>query len=81
MDKNSARGQHWLHVSVSHPARLPTWQELKLVKSIWIGDSRPAYQALPRNTKFAEDDSDAYTFHLWCPLDDDLFPSEMRGAA
>jgi hypothetical protein len=73
-------GQRWLHVSLSHAARMPTWGELQTVKSIWIGD-RTAYHVLPRNIKFTEDRDDAYTLHVWCPLDDDPFPFEMRGAA
>lgn len=77
---HTQNGQRWLHVSVSHSSRMPTWGELKTVKSIWIGD-RVAYHVLPRRVKLAEDRDDAYTLHIWCPLDDDPFPVEMRGAA
>jgi hypothetical protein len=77
---HEANGQRWLHVSVSHSSRMPTWGELQTVKSIWIGD-RVAYHVLPRAVKFTEDADDAYTLHLWCPLDGDPFPFEMRGAA
>lgn len=73
-------GERWLHVSISHAARMPTWGELQTVKSIWIGD-RTAYHVLPRRVKFTEDADDAYTIHIWCPLDSDPFPVEMRGAA
>lgn len=73
-------GERWLHVSLSHSSRMPTWGELQTVKSIWIGD-RTAYHVLPRAIKFTEDRDDAYTLHIWCPLDSDPFPFEMRGAA
>ena len=74
-------GQRWLHVTISHSARVPTWQEIRRVKSIWIGDNRTAYHVLPRRVRLVEDADDAYTLHLWTPLDDDPFPQEMRGAA
>lgn len=77
---HTSNGQRWLHVSVSHSSRMPTWGELEIVKSIWIGD-RTAYHVLPRAVQLAEDRDDAYTIHVWCPLDDDPFPFEMRGAA
>lgn len=72
--------QRWLHVSVSHSSRMPTWGELKTVKNIWIGD-KVAYHVLPRRVRLVEDADDAYTLHVWCPLDNDPFPVEMRGAA
>src|SRR5690554_2952715 len=50
-------GERWLHVSLSHTARMPTWGELKTVKSIWIGD-RTAYHVLPRRVRFTEDADD-----------------------
>lgn len=39
-------GQFWLHLSVSHRKRVPTWQELTWCKDIFLGD-REAYQVLP----------------------------------
>jgi hypothetical protein len=72
-------GERWLHVSLSHAARVPTWGELQTVKSIWIGD-KVAYHVLPHAVKPLSDDE--YTIHIWCPLDNDPFPFEMqRGAA
>lgn len=69
-------GQRWLHITISHTARVPTWQEIKRVKSIWIGDNRVAYHVLPSASTY-----DDGSFHLWTPLDDDPFPAEMRGVA
>lgn len=70
-------GQRWLHITVSHPACIPTWQEIKRVKSIWIGDDRVAYHVLPSASTY-----DDGSFHLWTPLDDDPFPEAMqRGVA
>jgi hypothetical protein len=74
-------GERWLHVSISHSSRMPTWGELRTVKSIWFGNNRTAYHVLPRRELYTEDKDDAYTLHIWCPLDSDPFPQEMWGAA
>jgi hypothetical protein len=39
-------GRQWIHLSVSHRARIPTWEELVDCKEIFLGQ-REAYQVLP----------------------------------
>src|SRR5438128_1752962 len=40
-------GHEWLHVSISHKESLPTWEEMKQVKHLFIGDERTAVQIFP----------------------------------
>jgi hypothetical protein len=72
-------GKRWIHLSVSHRSRLPSWKELRDVKDLFIGKDRLAIQVLPR-------EKDYYNFHpnvlhLWCCLDGDPVPNfkESRG--
>lgn len=39
-------GKPWIHVSLSHNERIPTWGELRTVKELFLGDVH-AYQVLP----------------------------------
>lgn len=44
-------GRAWLHLSVSHRSRVPSWRELREAKEIFIGD-REAYQVLPPQARY-----------------------------
>lgn len=44
-------GRVWLHLSVSHQARVPKWGELREAKEIFLGD-REAYQVLPPRARY-----------------------------
>jgi hypothetical protein len=44
-------GRWWMHLSVSHRNRVPTWQELAWCKDVFIGD-REAYQVLPPKARY-----------------------------
>jgi hypothetical protein len=65
-------GQAWLHVSVSRRDRIPTWQELKDIKDLFIGAKRVALQVLPSADKYVN--LHPYCLHLWCCLDGDPVP-------
>jgi hypothetical protein len=67
-------GRQWLHLSVSHRSRYPTWDELREVKNMILGRDRAAYQVLPREADYVNVHPNC--FHLWSPLSDDPFPSE-----
>jgi hypothetical protein len=60
-------GTKWVHVSVAHPKRLPTWEELSKAKNDFIGEDREAYQVLASNEDHIN--AHAYCLHLWAPLD------------
>lgn len=63
----------WLHVSVCGRARLPTWEELKDVKDVFVGIDRRAMQLLPRADEFIN--INPFVLHLWCCLTEDIIPN------
>lgn len=63
-----ADGRLWAHVSVSRADRLPSWEDLKWIKDLFIGRHRPAYQVLPRAEAFVS--IHPFCLHLWTPVDD-----------
>jgi hypothetical protein len=65
-------GRRWVHVSLSTPDRLPTWDELKRAKSIFVGDDRTALQVLPPLSEYVN--RHPYCLHLWYCLDGDVVP-------
>lgn len=70
----------WIHVSFSRRDRLPTYEEMSLIKDLFIGRDRKAIQILPPK-------SEHYNFHANClhmysPIDRDPLPDfrEASGA-
>lgn len=61
-------GKKYLHVSCSFKDRLPTWDDLKEVKNIFIGDEKVAYQVLPRQSEYIN--LMPYCLHLWSPMEE-----------
>ena len=55
----------WLHVSVSHRNRLPTWAEMALAKRLFIGPERWACQLHPPAAEHVNLHS--RVLHLWAP--------------
>jgi hypothetical protein len=68
----------WMHVSCSHPDRLPSWETLKEVKTLFVGRERQAVQVLPSEKKYIN--LHPYCLHLFCCLDEpDPVPDFTRG--
>jgi hypothetical protein len=65
---SEADGRMWLHASMAHRDRLPTWGELTAMKAWAIGD-RYAYQVLPPKALYVNINPNV--LHLWCPLEGD----------
>ncbi len=76
-------GRRWLHVSTSVPGRTPTYEELRIVKNLFIGREREAVQKFPRQSEYfahaVKVQSDV--LHLWCCLDGDVTPDFRKGGA
>ena len=70
-------GRHWLHVSASGPRRIPTWNELKAVKALFVGKDRVALQILPAERDYVN--ICPFVLHLWACLDGDVTPDFTRG--
>jgi hypothetical protein len=58
--------REWMHVSVSRKDRIPSYEDLKYVKEIMVGNDRWAAQLFPP----AADHVNIHQFclHLWVPL-------------
>jgi hypothetical protein len=67
----------WLHVSVAHPNRLPSYDELADVKELFIGAERTAYQVMPPRSKHVN--IHKYCLHLWHCIDGDVTPDFTKG--
>lgn len=57
----------YLHVSCSYRNKLPSWNDLKRVKNLFIGEDRIAYQVLPKQSEYVN--LMPYCLHLWSPLE------------
>lgn len=60
-------GKLWLHVSIGHPNRMPSYLELAEAKRIFIGESRQALQVFSPAAKHIN--IHRYVLHLWCCLE------------
>lgn len=60
-------GQRWVHLSMSHPSRLPTWPELVEMRNLLLGDDVEAYQVLPPANRYVNLHN--RVLHLWACLD------------
>lgn len=71
-DKFPNDPRRWLHISVSHEDRYPTWEELMSIKDEFMGEEVEAYQVLPRHSEHVN--VSATCFHLWHCLSGDIMP-------
>jgi hypothetical protein len=72
-----ADGRRWWHVSLSRKDRLPTYDDQKTIKRLFIGDGREAYSIWPRAARHIAIHD--YCLHLWCPVDGAVLPDFARG--
>ncbi|HEX2101953.1 MAG TPA: hypothetical protein VHF69_14870, partial [Candidatus Synoicihabitans sp.] len=70
-------GRRWRHLSCSLEKRVPNYEELCLVKRIFIGDEREAYAVFPRKSHHVNIHPNC--LHLWCPLDGPVLPDFSLG--
>lgn len=62
-----ADGRAWLHMSVSHAQRIPTWGELRVCKEQFLGD-REAYSVMPPRARYVNLHKNV--LHLFALLDE-----------
>lgn len=70
-------GNQWLHFSISHRKRIPTWDELKTTKFTFLGDAK-AILILPSKSEYVNIDD--RVLHLFVCLDKDLLPDFTQGS-
>lgn len=56
-------GEVWEHVSVSRCDRLPSWEDLVLVKELFVGREREALQLLPKRSEHIN--LARHCLHIW----------------
>lgn len=75
--KRYADDREWLHVSLSFPDRMPSWETLKSVRDLFVGRERTVLQVLPPAAKYVN--KHPYCLHLWCCMDGDVTPDFTEG--
>ena len=71
-------GRRWLHLSVSHALRLPTWAEFVAAKEALMGRDRKAIQVLPPRREWVN--ISPHVLHLFACVDGDVLPDFTRGS-
>lgn len=69
-------GTWWLHISISHKHRVPTYSEIKEVKSVFIGPNRKGIMVFPQESNYVN--IHPYCLHLFSPLGRDPLPEFSR---
>jgi hypothetical protein len=72
-------GKRWVHVSCSYRGRMPTWEDLRSVKSLFVGEGRCAYQVLPSKAKYVN--LHPHVLHLFACLDGEPLPDFTGGTS
>ena len=70
-------GKRWLHLSLARRSRLPSWEEVRLVKDLFLGKERLAVQVLPPASRYIN--INPHCLHLWSCVDGDPVPDFARG--
>lgn len=65
-------GKRWVHLSLSHNDRIPTWGELRTTKDAFLGADVYAYQVLPPRSRYVN--YNARVLHLFHCLDGNPVP-------
>ena len=66
----------WLHVSMSRQNRLPSYEDMTMVKDIFIGKLRQALQIFPREDRHVN--IHPFCLHLWSCIGGDGLPDFGR---
>ncbi len=69
--------KQWLHLSIAHPSRMPTYKELVYLKRHWAGEDRKCIMVFPPRTEHV--DFHHFCLHLFSCLEDDPLPDFTQG--
>jgi hypothetical protein len=66
-------GRNWIHFSMSRrDGKLPSWEDLRAAKDIFIGKDKKAIQVLPPEDQYVNQNPGV--LHLFCCLSEDVLP-------
>ena len=54
------------HISISHPSRYPTWDEIKEARNRFMPRDRDGFMVLPKKGEYVNIHQNC--FHIWMPL-------------
>lgn len=60
-------GRRWIHLSMAHPDRMPTWPELVDAKEIFLGREEYAAQVIPPRSQYVN--QHPFCLHLFAAAD------------
>lgn len=69
-------GKVWMHFSIAHKKRIPTWDELRDAKFMFMGDLK-AIQILPARAEYVN--IYGHVLHLFACIDGDVLPDFTHG--
>ena len=78
-DNLAGDGKIWLHVSLSRRSRIPTYEDMKEVKEIFVGRNRQALQIFPPESQHVN--IHPYCLHLWCAIEGDGLPEFAKSGS
>ncbi len=70
-------GKHWLHVSCAHFRRMPTYEEMAMVKNVFVGRDKYAISVMPPTEKHVN--IHRYCLHWWSCMDGHPLPEFSSG--
>ena len=73
-----ADGKEWVHLSVSKPSRVPTYDELCKMKELFLGDDLEAYQKFVARKDHINIMPNC--LHLWACLEGPQLPDFSNGS-
>ena len=59
-------GTYFVHCSLSRRSRLPSWQDVKVVKDAFLGEDVEAFHVLPKKEEYIN--LHPFCLHLWQPI-------------
>lgn len=69
-------GKRWLHASIARRDYIPTWSDLQMLRTYWIGEKLYCCMIFPPEDKYVR--IHPHALHLYCCLDSWPIP-EMSG--
>lgn len=70
-------GKNWRHLSIAHPRRMPTYDELTYLKRHWAGEDAKAIMVFPAKAEHVNIHPNC--LHLFVCLDGDPLPDFTQG--